>query len=137
MPHRDSDRTGRALELARRMSREITSFFSPSGGVPPQRGHSSRDAPASASNGMVQEQESEEEAGEEEGGDEEEGEEEEGEEEEGEEEEGKEEEGDDDSSDDDRRPIGTCKRSAGNRIPDSSDEEGAHLDSPSNKQQKS
>ena len=35
------------------MSREITSFFSPSGGVPPQRGHSSRDAPASASNGMV------------------------------------------------------------------------------------
>ena len=54
------------------MSREITSFFSPSGGVPPQRGHSSRDAPASASNGMVQEQESEEEAGEEEGGDEEE-----------------------------------------------------------------
>ena len=137
MPHRDSDRTGRALELARRMSREITSFFSPSGGVPPQRGHSSRDAPASASNGMVQEQESEEEAGEEEGGDEEEGEEEEGEEEEGEEEEGEEEEGDDDSSDDDRRPIGTCKRSAGNRIPDSSDEEGAHLDSPSNKQQKS
>ena len=137
MPHRDSDRTGRALELARRMSREITSFFSPSGGVPPQRGHSSRDAPASASNGMVQEQESEEEAGEEEGGDEEEGEEEEGEEEEGEEEEGEEEEGDDDSSDDDRRPIGTCKRSAGNRIPDSSDEEGAHLNSPANKQQKS
>ena len=91
MPHRDSDRTGRDLELARRMSREITSFFSPSGGVPPQRGHSSRDAPASASNGMVQEQESEEEAGEEEGGDEEEGEEEEGEEEEGEEEEGEEE----------------------------------------------
>ena len=42
-----------------------------------------------------------------------------------------------DDSSDDERPIGTRKRSAGNRIPDSSDEEGAHLNSPANKQQKS
>ena len=73
---------------------------------------------------------------------EEEGEEEEGEEEEGEEEEGEEEDDssapeEDDSSNDDGLPIGTRKRPAGSRVVDSSEEEGAHLDSPGYKQQKS
>jgi hypothetical protein len=67
------------------------------------------------------------------------------EEEEGEEEEGEEEDNDDSSPSpeseseegDEDRPIGKRKRSAGNHVLDSSDEEGAHLDSPSNKEQKS
>ena len=41
------------------------------------------------------------------------------------------------SSDDDGQPIGMRKRPAYSRIVDSSDEEGAHTDSPCNKQQKS